>query len=82
MVGSYKKGEHLSKKKFEKVLIYKKIDGIDIIFDHGANVSVDGEVIRYDELHISLIPAGLTFLVPFGSAYRKEIVRQPQMAAK
>ncbi len=80
MVGSYKKGTHLSKPRFEKVLIHKKVDGIDIVFDHGANVSVDGEVIRYDELHVSLIPAGLRFLIPAGSAYRKEVVREKEMA--
>lgn len=72
LVGSYKKGTHLDNPEFGTVLTHKKVDGIDIVFDHGANVSVDGEVIRYDELHVSLIPRGLRFLIPKGSAYRKE----------
>ncbi len=79
LVGDYKKGTHLTPK-FEKILTHKKVDGIDVVFDHGANVSVDGEVIRYDELHVSLVPAGLCFLVPKGSAYRKENVREKEEA--
>lgn len=79
LVGDYKKGTHLTPK-FAKVLTHQKASGIDVVFDHGANVSVDGEVIRYDELHVSVIPAGLRFLIPKGSAYRKENLRAKEEA--
>ena len=76
LVGSYKKGTHLSDPRFEKVLTHKKSEGVDIVFDHPTNVSIDGEVIRYDELHVSLIKGGLRFLIPKGSAYRKAVEKE------
>ena len=81
LVGSYKKGTHLDEPRFRKILNHGKADSLDIVFERGANVSVDGEVIFYDELHLSLIPAGLRFLIPCGSAYRKEIQREKETAA-
>ena len=79
LVGDYKKGTHLTPK-FEPYLTYQKTDGIDMVFDRPTNVSVDGEVIQYNELHVSLIEGGLRFLVPKGSSYRKENLRKREEA--
>jgi diacylglycerol kinase family enzyme len=70
LVGDYKKGTHLTPR-FEKVLAPKKAERIDMVFDKETNVSVDGEVIRFRELHLSVAREALRFLVPNGSAYAK-----------
>jgi YegS/Rv2252/BmrU family lipid kinase len=70
LVGDYKKGTHLTPR-FEKVLAPKKAERIDMVFDKETNVSVDGEVIRFRELHLSVAREALRFLVPQGSAYAK-----------
>ncbi len=72
LVGHYKKGTHLVPK-FEKILSPKKAKRIDMTFEEETNVSVDGEVVRFRELHLSVAPRALRFLIPRGSAYRKAV---------
>lgn len=72
LVGDYKKGTHLSPK-FETILTPKKAERIDMVFDKETNVSVDGEVIRFRELHLSVEKDALRFLVPQGSAYARAV---------
>ncbi len=81
MVGSYKKGTHLVPK-YESILHNEKIDRADMTFEGGANVSVDGEVIRVDELHLSVCPRALTFLIPAGSEMRKPAKQEAAAAAQ
>lgn len=66
LVGDYKKGTHLTPK-FEKILKNFKGHMVDIFFDSDTNVSVDGEIIRFSELHLSIVHEALRFLVPKGS---------------
>lgn len=81
LVGHYKKGTHLVPK-FERILRNVKADRADLYFEGGANVSVDGEVIRVEELHLSVVPRALNFVIPAGAALRKPAEeKKPQMAA-
>ena len=66
LVGDYKKGTHLTSK-FEKILKNFKGQTVDMLFDTETNVSVDGEVIRFSELHLSVIHEALRFLIPKGA---------------
>ena len=66
LVGDYKKGTHLTPK-FEKILKNFKCHAVDMFFDEETNVSVDGEIIRFSELHLSVIPKALSFLIPKGA---------------
>ena len=76
LVGDYKKGTHLGPK-FEKILTNFKCDTVDMFFDTETNASVDGEVIRFKELHISVVPHALSFVIPKGSRFLKEAASTP-----
>lgn len=65
LVGSYKKGEHLVPK-FKNIIENLKSHTVDILFDEETHVSVDGEIIRTKELHLSVDRKALKFLLPAG----------------
>ncbi len=67
LVGDYKKGTHLTPK-FEKILKNFKGHAVDMLFDGETNVSVDGEIVRVRELHLSVIPEAIKFLIPKGAS--------------
>ena len=80
LVGSYKKGLHLGEK-FKKIIDHFKCTTADMYFDEETAISVDGEIIRAKELHISVAEKALTFMLPKGvTAVKKmveEAVREP-----
>ena len=65
MVGDYKKGLHLSGK-YKEIISHFKCKKADVYFDEETPVSVDGEIIRTRELHISVASRALTILLPRG----------------
>lgn len=69
IVGAYKKGTHLDPK-YAKILENKKLSSVDLSFEKATNISVDGEVISADELHLSVVKKALRFLVPVGASMR------------
>ena len=77
LVGSYKKGTHLVPK-YRTVLQNEKVERVDMTFDNGANVSVDGEVVRVNELHLSVSQKALRFLIPAGSTSRKDLEQKQE----
>lgn len=79
LVGDYKKGTHLSPK-FEKILKHQKAHTVDMIFDEPTNVSVDGEVIRFEELHLSILSRAIRFLIPKGAALVTALSKEPVTA--
>ena len=77
LVGKYKKGEHLGGE-FESVLCNKKFSRVDMRFEKEIFVCVDGELMAAEELHLSVAPKALNFLVPSGSwLLQKEAVAEP-----
>lgn len=65
LVGSYKKGLHLGDK-FKNIIDHFKCDTADMFFDEETAISVDGEIVRERELHISVAKKALIFMVPKG----------------
>lgn len=65
MVGDYKKGAHLSGK-FKDIISHFKCKTADVYFDEETPVSVDGEIIRTRELHVSVACRALTIVLPRG----------------
>lgn len=63
LVGDYKNGTHLGEK-FEGIVDNFKSQTVDMYFDEETPVSVDGEVIRTKELHISVERDALNILLP------------------
>lgn len=80
LVGSYKKGTHLVPK-YRSIISNQKVDRVDMTFEGGVNVSVDGEVVRVRELHLSVCKKALRFLVPSGSGSRKPSEQKKEEAA-
>ena len=65
MVGDYKKGLHLDGK-YEKIITPFKCKTADLYFDEETPVSVDGEIIKTREIHISVASCALKILLPRG----------------
>ena len=63
LVGDYKSGQHLGKK-FKDIIEHFKCRRADMYFDEETPVSVDGEVIRTKELHVSVEREALRILLP------------------
>lgn len=68
MISDYKAGKHLTGK-YAKVMRHFKCKKSDIYFDEETPVSVDGEIIRTREIHISVVNKALTILVPHGAKF-------------
>ena len=71
MVGDYKKGNHIDKEKFKKILSHGKCKEVKMFFDKETPISVDGEILRTTELSLSVERAALRFLVPNGALPRR-----------
>ncbi len=63
LVDHYKKGRHLAEK-FKSVVEHFKCRQADMYFDEETPVSIDGEIIRTKELHISVECKALRILLP------------------
>lgn len=69
LVGSYKKGTHLTEKNFS-ILRDFTAQRCKIEFDKPTEVSVDGEIICAERLEIECEKSALNFLVPQGAYYK------------
>lgn len=75
LVGSYKKGLHLGGK-FKKIIDHFKCREADMYFDSETPVSVDGEIVRVNELHVRVIDKALKFMLPKGVSAIKKVVEE------
>ncbi|MBO7310839.1 MAG: diacylglycerol kinase family lipid kinase, partial [Clostridia bacterium] len=67
LVGSYKKGTHLTEKN-AKILSEGFAKQYKLSFDAPTDISVDGEIIRVSELELECVSGALRMLVPEGCA--------------
>ena len=67
IVGAYKSGKHLDPK-YAKILESEKVERVDLTFEKTTNISMDGEIVRADELHLSVVPKALRLLIPAGAS--------------
>lgn len=87
LVGAYKKGLHLGEK-FKRIIDHFKSLKVDMYFEEETPVSVDGEVVYVNELHITVADKALTVMLPRGVAAKvkeiKEILEEtaPQPVAR
>ena len=65
LVGKYKSGTHLVPK-FSHIVGNRKCRTADLYFDRETPVSVDGEIINYTELHLSVEKGAIKFMLPAG----------------
>lgn len=69
LVGRYKAGTHLETRLGKKVVSYSQSDRIALRFPDDVNVSVDGEILKFREVELTVVPRALSFLVPVGVEY-------------
>lgn len=73
LVGSYKKGTHLTEKN-KKILHSETASEYSIGFESPTEISVDGEIVVVSDLKLSCVSKAIKFLVPKGVAYIGNIV--------
>lgn len=66
LVGSYKNGSYVGKRKFKKLLIRDSGSTMRIQSKNPAIVNVDGECIAINDVTLTLMPAAMRFVVPKG----------------
>lgn len=64
LIKDYKKGTHLVKPKFKKILSYTRAKHIQVEFDKQACICLDGEITYSSSLDINIEAAKLRFLMP------------------
>ena len=78
LVGHYKKGTH-TQEKLSRFVHFAKREQIDIVFDAPMIVSLDGELSRLDEMHLSVAHGALRLRVPKGAEpVGKPLVKEEQ----
>ena len=65
LVGKYKSGNHITEK-LSHIVGHLKCDKADMYFSEETPVSVDGEIINYSELHLSVERGAIRFMLPRG----------------
>ncbi|MBP3369123.1 MAG: hypothetical protein J6L85_00085 [Clostridia bacterium] len=63
LVSKYKNGTHLGEE-LSHIIGNCKCDTVDVCFDKETPISVDGEIIRSTELHLSVEKGALRFMLP------------------
>lgn len=75
LVGCYKSGTHLDGR-HDDILYDEESHGYGVTFTEPTNVSVDGEIMKFDRLVLSCIPNAINFLVPRGASLEAEAKRE------
>ena len=70
LVGSYKKGTHLTNKRAQKVMSYRRTSHFKMEFDAPVPICVDGEIKGAKTLDFSVVSNGFKFVVPKGCQYK------------
>lgn len=62
LIGVYKKGEHLTNKKFAKYIVYKQCKSVEIISDYNFDVTMDGENFKTNRLKVEIVPGSINLV--------------------
>ncbi len=64
MIADYKKGTHLDKKRFQKIIRYTESKKVTVSFEDDVCVCLDGEITHCQNVEIALVPSQLQFIIP------------------
>ena len=64
MIGYYKKGTHLDRKKLQKYISYRRAKHLVIESDRPFYIGIDGELLHGSRFEIENLPRSLRFIVP------------------
>ena len=69
LVGSYKKGTHLTNKKAKDIITYSQHSHFRMEFDQPLAICIDGEIKGAINIDFSIVKNGANFVIPKGCAY-------------
>ena len=81
LVSYYKNGTHLDNDKFKAIVTPNKFNTVHMIFDNETNISVDGELVKVKELHLSVDKNALGFILPRGANKQGLVELEEKQAA-
>jgi len=64
MIKGYEVGAHLTNKKYEKIVHYRKIDKVTLESNDQLVVCLDGEIFYYNKVEVEVIHNGIKMLFP------------------
>ena len=64
LVGSYKKGTHLTNKHTKKVMNYRRTSHFKMEFEAPLPICIDGEIKGAKSVDFSIVPGGFNFIIP------------------
>ncbi len=64
LMNTYKRGEHLRDKRFEKYVNYTKAEKIEVSAPREIPVSLDGELVYLKEFTVEIVPSAVNFVAP------------------
>ena len=70
LVGCYKDGTFLEKKKAQKIVKYKQTNHFKMEFEAPQPICIDGEVSNAKTVEFTVIPGAFNFVIPKGSSLR------------
>lgn len=70
LVRAYKKGKHLTNKRAQKIMSYKRTNHFRMEFEAPVPICVDGEIKGAKTIDFSVVPNGFKFVVPKGCEYK------------
>lgn len=69
LMGNYQIGKHLTDRRFEKFITYRRAKKVEMVAPDGLNFSLDGELIRATHLITEVVPNAVRFIIPKGAAF-------------
>ncbi len=69
LVGSYKKGTHLTNKKAQNLITYTRVSHFRMEFEEPIAICIDGEIKGAINIDFTVVPNGARFVIPKGCAY-------------
>ena len=64
MMGDYEKGNHLSKKSFNKIITFRQCDKVRVTSDEKLIICLDGEIMHVSEVEVELLKHHIKMVFP------------------
>ena len=72
LVGDYRSGAYLFKKKFKDIVEYVRAKTVSIDFGRERSICIDGEIFDVERLDMSILPSALNIILPRGSDFAED----------
>jgi len=73
LMNTYKKGNHLEDRRFDKYLNYKKAKTVEVSSPSEIPVSIDGELVHLKDFTVEIVPSAVNFVAPDRLTEKKKV---------